>query len=171
MNKTIVELYPELNDISNKNRFIEFLHSDVQIFINKCYEHANYEINSYVNKVCEILLDFLVRKGHINPNSHRNSVVDCLLIAALLHDIYVEDGKPSTLFKAREEFTLLAKIPDVYEFGEIPDQILDATFQAIEEHLGDESNIQKLTPIPGSPSDMLATAVWVAKNMNRWQKE
>jgi hypothetical protein len=169
--KPIMYVYPELADTTNIYRFIEFLNEDVQVFIKECYKHANYEINEHVNIVCEILMDYLVRKGHINPNTHRHSLVDCLLISALLHDVYYEGpNKPSTLFKAREEFTLLAKLPDVYEFGEIPDQILDATFQAIEEHLGDESNIQKLTPIPGSPSDMLATAVWIAKNMDRWQK-
>ena len=166
-NKTICDLYSDLSNKDNPNRYIEFLHPDVQLFIHKCYEHAGYEINDYVNRVCEILLDFLVRKGHINPETHRNTLVDCLLISALLHDIYTEVGKPSTLFKAREEFTTIAKMPNTYEYGEIPDQVLDATFQAIEEHLGDESNIQKLTPIPGSPSDMLATAVWVAKNINR----
>ena len=33
--KTIVELYPELGNKNNPRRFIEFLHSDLQIFIDK----------------------------------------------------------------------------------------------------------------------------------------
>lgn len=168
--KTIAELYPELNNKENQFRFIEFLNEDVQVFIKECYKHANYEINEYVNTVCEILLDYLIRKGHINPNSHRHSLVDCLLISALLHDTYFESyDKPSTLFKAREEFTPIAKNAELYEYGAIPDQILDAVFQAIEEHQGDASNIQKLVPVPGSPSDILSISIWIAKNINRWQ--
>ena len=166
----ITELYEDLANKENENRFIEFLNEDVQLFIYKCYEHAGYEINEYVNTVCEILMDYLIRKGHINPSSHRHSLVDCLLISALLHDVYYKGpDKPSTLFKAREEFTPIAKLEDVYQYGPIPDQILDAVFQAIEEQMGDASEIQKLTPIPGSPSDILATSIWIAKNINRWQ--
>ena len=169
--KNITELYPELADKENKNRFIEFLNEDVQIFINKCYEHASYEINDYVNTVCEILVDYLIRKGHMDPNSHRHTLVDCLIMSALLHDIYYEGPeKPSTLFKAREEFTPIAKLEDVYKYGPIPDQVLDAVFQAIEEQVGDASEIQKLTPIPGAPADLLAISIWVANNIFRWQQ-
>lgn len=168
-NKTIAELYPELGDRTNSRRYIEFLNEDVQIFINKCYEHAGYEINDYVNTVCEIMMDYLVRKGHINPDTHRHSLVDCLLIAALLHDIYFEGhDKPSTLFKAREELAPIARQGDLYIYGPIPEQVIDAVFQAIEEQVGDASIIQKLTPVPGSPSDLLATSIWIASNLCRW---
>ena len=168
-NKTIAELYPELGDRTNQRRYIEFLNEDVQIFINKCYEHAGYEINDYVNTVCEIMMDYLVRKGHINPETHRHSLVDCLLIAALLHDIYFEGpDKPSTLFKAREELAPIARQSDLYIYGPIPEQIIDAVFQAIEEQVGDASIIQKLSPVPGSPSDLLAISIWIASNLCRW---
>lgn len=168
-NKTIAELYPELGDRTNARRYIEFLNEDVQIFINKCYEHAGYEINDYVNTVCEITMDYLVRKGHINPETHRHSLVDCLLIAALLHDIYFEGpDKPSTLFKAREELAPIARQGDLYIYGPIPEQVIDAVFQAIEEQVGDASIIQKLTPVPGSPSDLLASSIWIASNLCRW---
>ena len=169
--ETITNLYPELADKNNPYRFIEFLNEDVQVFIHKCYEHAEYEINEYVNTVCEILMDYLIRKGHINPQSHRHSLVDCLLISALLHDTYYEGAeKPSTLFKAREEFTSIARQADLYQYGAIPEQIIDAVFQAIEEQAGDASEIQKLAPIPGSPSDLLATSIWIANNIYRWIK-
>lgn len=168
--KTIISLYPELGERDNPNRFIEFLNEDVQVFIQECYKHAEYEINDYVNTVCEILMDYLIRKGHINPNSHRHSLVDCLLISALLHDVYFEGhDKPSTLFKAREEFTPIARNAELYQYGAIPEQIIDAVFQAIEEQMGDASEIQKLAPVPGSPSDILATSIWIANNIFRWQ--
>lgn len=169
-NKTITELYPELGDRTNPRRYIEFLNEDVQIFIAECYKHAGYEINDYVNMVCEIVLDYLVRKGHIDPNTHRHSLVDCLLIAALLHDTYFEGpDKPSTLFMAREELAPIARNKDLYVYGAIPEQIIDAVFQAIEEQVGDASIIQKLSPVSGSPSDLLATSIWIARNINRWQ--
>ena len=164
-NKTIVELYPELSDRNNERRFIEFLNEDVQIFIAECYKHAGYEINDYVNTVCEIALDYLVRKGHVDPSTYRHSLVDCLLIAALLHDIYYEGpDKPSTLFKAREELAPIARNADLYVYGAIPEQVIDAVFQAIEEQMGDASEIKKLAPIPGGPSDILATSIWIVQN-------
>lgn len=164
-NKTIIELYPELGDRENERRYIEFLNEDVQIFINECYKHANYEINSYVNDVCRVLMDYLVRKGHIDPNTHRHSLVDCLLIAALLHDVYYEGpDRPSTLFRAREEFAPIARNGELYVYGAIPEQVIDAVFQAIEEQMGDASEIKKLSPIPGGPSDILATSIWIVQN-------
>ena len=168
--KTITGLYPELENKENDYRYVELLNKDVQIFIKECYKHAGYEINDYVNTVCQILLDYLIRKGHIDPGTHRHSLVDCLLISALLHDVYYDGpDKPSLLFKAREEFTPIAKQADLYEYGALPDQILDAVFQAIEEQMGDASPIQKLTPIPGSPSDILAISIWIASNLCRWR--
>ena len=164
-NKTIVELYPELGDRENERRYIEFLNEDVQIFINECYKHAGYEINSYVNDVCRVLMDYLVRKGHIDPNTHRHSLIDCLLIAALLHDVYYEGpDRPSTLFRAREEFAPIARNGELYVYGAIPEQVIDAVFQAIEEQMGDASEIKKLSPIPGGPSDILATSIWIVQN-------
>ena len=164
-NKTIVELYPELGDRENERRYIEFLNEDVQIFINECYKHAGYEINSYVNDVCRVLMDYLVRKGHIDPNTHRHSLVDCLLIAALLHDVYYEGpDRPSTLFRAREEFAPIARNGELYVYGAIPEQVIDAVFQAIEEQMGDASEIKKLAPIHGGPSDILATSIWIVQN-------
>jgi hypothetical protein len=115
-------------------------------------------------------MNYLIRKGHIDPNTHRHSLVDCLLMAALLHDVYYEGpDKPSTLFKAREEFTPIARQGELYKYGPIPDQILDAVFQAIEEQQGDASEIQKLVPIPGGPSDILATSIWIAKHIITWR--
>ena len=92
------------------------------------------------------------------------------MISALLHDAYFEGhDKPSTLFKAREEFTPIARNAELYQYGAIPEQIIDAVFQAIEEQMGDASEIQKLAPVPGSPSDILATSIWIANNIFRWQ--
>lgn len=164
-NKSIVELYPELGDRENSRRFIEFLNEDVQIFINECYNHAGYEINDYVNDVCRVLLDYLVRKGHVDPKTHRHALVDTLLIAALLHDVYYEGPeRPSTLFRAREEFTPIARNAELYMYGAIPEQVIDAVFQAIEEQMGDASEIKKLAPIPGGPTDILATSIWIVQN-------
>ena len=164
-NKSIVELYPELGDRENPRRFIEFLNEDVQIFINECYNHAGFEINDYVNDVCRVLMDYLVRKGHVDPKTHRHALVDTLLIAALLHDVYYEGPeRPSTLFRAREEFTPIARNKDLYMYGQIPEQVIDAVFQAIEEQMGDASEIKKLAPIPGGPTDILATSIWIVQN-------
>jgi hypothetical protein len=168
--KGAIDLFPELADTNNIYRYVEYLNEDVQVFIKKCYEHAGYELTEYVNRVCEVLMNYLIRKGHIDPNTHRHSLVDCLLMAALLHDVYYEGpDKPSTLFKAREEFTPIARQGELYKYGPIPDQILDAVFQAIEEQQGDASEIQKLIPIPGGPSDILATSIWIAKHIITWR--
>lgn len=159
-----IEVHPELGDINNPNRFIEFLHPDLQIFIKACYEHADYEIDEYVNLVCEILLDYLIRKGHYVPNVSRGIVVDTLLMAALLHNIYY-DTSITSLFKAREEFTSIGRNSELYENGAVPDNVLDAVFQAIEEQEGDVGEIAKLKPLAGSPSDLLAISIWMAEFM------
>ena len=86
--KGAIDLFPELADTNNIYRYVEYLNEDVQVFIKKCYEHAGYELTEEVNRVCEILMNYLIRKGHIDPNTHRHSLVDCLLMAALLHDVY-----------------------------------------------------------------------------------
>ena len=159
------DIHPDLNDLSNPNRFIEFLHPDLQIFINECYKHANYEIDEYVNLVCEILLDILIRKGHYNPGINRGIVVDTLLMSALLHNIYY-DTSISSLFRAREEFTPIGRDASLYEKGAVPDTVLDAVFQAIEEQEGDATEIAKLKPMAGTPSDLFATSIWLAETMS-----
>jgi hypothetical protein len=163
--RKVIDVHPELGDINNPNRFIEFLHPDLQIFIKKCYEHADYEIDEYVNLVCEILLDYLIRKGHYVPDVSRGIVVDTLLMAALLHNIYY-DTSVTSLFKAREEFTPIGRDKDLYSNGPVPDTVLDAVFQAIEEQEGDIGEIAKLKPLAGSPSDLLAISIWMAEFMS-----
>ena len=155
------EVHPELADKSNINRFIEFLHEDLQVFVKECQKHAGYEMNEHNNLVCEILLDYLIRKGHYNPGYSRGIVVDTLLMSAILYNCYYV-GTVSSLFKAREEFWPIGRNADLYEGGAIPDNVLDAVFQAIEEQEGDVTEIAKLKPMAGTPSDLFSISVWVA---------
>jgi hypothetical protein len=162
--RKVIDVHPELGDTNNVNRYIEFLHPDLQIFINKCYEHADHEICEYENLVCEILMDYLIRKGHYIPDVSRGIVVDTLLMAALLHNIYY-DTTVTSLFRARKEFTPIGRNSELYENGPVPDNVLDAVFQAIEEQEGDVGEIAKLKPLAGSPSDLLAISIWMAEFM------
>jgi hypothetical protein len=85
-------------------------------------------------------------------------------MAALLHNIYY-DTSVTSLFKAREEFTSIGRNSELYENGAVPDNVLDAVFQAIEEQEGDVGEIAKLKPLAGSPSDLLAISIWMAEFM------
>ena len=126
----------------------------------------NKKIISYIDKCVKLKCKLI--KIHPFPDGNgrcSRALVDCLLISALLHDVYFEGpNRPSTLFRAREEFTPIARNKDLYVYGAIPEQVIDAVFQAIEEQMGDASEIKKLAPIPGGPADILATSIWIVQN-------
>lgn len=167
--KTCGEMFLELADISNKNRFIEFISiKDLQVFTNECLKKANYEITEYENKIAEITLDFLIRKELLDTKKHQ-TYVDALLIAAMLHNIYFDEKKISTsLFKAREEFDTIADNESLYEYGAIPEQLREMIWDTIEGQLGDCTPMSKTKPTPNSPQDLFATAVYVVRNASHW---
>ena len=101
------EMFPQLADTSNPNRFIEFIKTpDLRIFCEKCIEKANKTITLYNNDVAEFVLDLMIRKELLTPSNHQ-TYVDALLIAAHLFDTYYNPANREEvceLFRARQEF-------------------------------------------------------------------
>ena len=167
--KSVGELFPQLADKSDINRFLNFIKvNDLRTFAKECLKKANYEITEYENKVAEIAMDLLIRKDLLTPDNHQ-TYIDALLIAAILHNVYFDEEKMSTsLFKAREEFDEVADMDELYEYGAIPEQFREMVWDTIEGQLGDCTPMAKTKPSPNSPQDLFATAVYVVRNSKRW---
>ena len=167
--KSVGELFPQLADKSDVNRFLNFIKvNDLRTFAKECLKKANYEITEYENKVAEIAMDLLIRKDLLTPDNHQ-TYIDALLIAAILHNVYFDEEKMSTsLFKAREEFDEVADMDELYEYGTIPEQFREMVWDTIEGQLGDCTPMAKTKPSPNSPQDLFATAVYVVRNSKRW---
>lgn len=171
------EMFPQLADESNMNRFVEFIKvNDLKEFCKRCMKKANMEPTVYTNKVAEYTLDLLIRKELLTPDNHQ-TYVDALLIASFLHCAYYGQEESmeeyaigfeeniSLLFKAREQFDEIANMDD-YEFGPIPEQFREMVWDTIEGQLGDCTPMAKTKPSPNTPQDLFATAVWMVKIFN-----
>lgn len=162
--KTSRDLFPELIDNTDVNRFIDLINiDDLREAVYKALEHADYTIkDEYENKVAEVLLDALIKKNLLSANN-RPYYIDTLLSACFLHNIYYdEQHKPTSLMKAREEFDY------IYDEYNIPEDVREMIWDAIESQCGDFTPMLKTKPAPNSPQDLFATCVWVVKSNNRW---
>lgn len=164
-----LKLFPSLSDKNNKNRFIEFLSvEDLQVFTRKCLEKANYTLTDDDLALCEIICDNLIVRSNLSSEVH-NSLVDVLLIAAMLHNTYNnENNIIESLFKPRQEFYEIGKQDDLYEFKAIPDQILEQIFQCIEAKYGELSPVPLTKPTIGSYQEIFANSFFIIKNRKRW---
>ena len=107
---TAREMFPELADINNERRFIDFIKvPDLRLFCEKCIEKANKTITSYNHNVSEFMLDLMIRKELLTPDNHQ-TYVDALLIAAQLFDTYFDINNP-------EEVHQLLLDTDIYPEG------------------------------------------------------
>lgn len=167
--KNACELFPQLANKKDENRFLNFIKvDDLRIFARECIKKANHKITEYDNKVAEISMDLLIRKDLLSPDNHQ-TYVDALLIASLLHNIYFDEKNLCTsLFKAREEFDSVADMEELYEFGAIPEQFREMVWDTIEGQLGDCTPMSKTRPSPNSPQDLFATAVYITRNAPFW---
>lgn len=163
------ELFPQLADKTDINRFLNFIKvDDLRTFAKECLKSTNYEITEYENKVAEITMDLLIRKDLLTTDNHQ-TYVDALLIASMLHNIHFDENKLSTsLFKARENFDDIADLNEVYEYGIIPEQFREMVWDTIEGQLGDCTPMVKTKPSPNSPQDLFATAVYIVRNSKYW---
>jgi uncharacterized protein (UPF0147 family) len=75
----------------------------------------------------------------------------------LLHNLFYDSEDFTTLFKARQV------LDPVAEEQKIPQEVRNALFQAIEAQLGDSTPVPLCRPAANSPTELLAWAVWFAK--------
>lgn len=160
---TAVEMFPELADETNDNRFIDFIKvKDLRLFCEKCMEKANVVANPYNNLVAEYVLDLMIRKELLTPENHQ-TYVDALLVAAQLFNTYYNELNREDiheLFRARREFDEIADL-DCYEYGPIPEQLREMVWDTIEGQLGDCTPMAKTKPSPNTPQDLFAMAIFM----------
>jgi hypothetical protein len=108
------------------------------------------------NKIGDVLVQMLYKRKLITQNAQQ-SFVDILLSAVLLHNLFYDAEDFTTLYKARKELASIA------EDNEIPDQVQQALFQTIEAQLGEDMPVPTSRPIPNSPTELFAWAVWFVK--------
>lgn len=160
------EIFPELADKEDIFRYLNFIEvQDLRVFITKCYEAAGKDLNDieYENKVCEILIDHLIRRGLLDTQAHQN-FVDLLLTSAFLHNLYFdEEDIICSLLRAR------AELDNIAEEMNLPEQIREAIWQGVEEQLGDATPVKKLKPSPNTPQELLAECIFITRSLHRWR--
>lgn len=160
------EMFKEKLDNDKIDRYLNFIDGSFKEFIEKCYKHANKDIDDieYENKVCEILLDFLIRGGFLNSKG-RQIFIDLLITSAFLHNLYFDEKDlVISIVKPRAEFLKIAE-----ELG-MPEQYTDAIFEAIEAQLGAATPIRACKPGANTPQEILSEAVFVTRMMYKWTK-
>lgn len=107
------------------------------------------------NEVADVTVGMLRKMKQITDHGSQ-TFVEIMIAAALTHNLFY-DGTTSSLYKAREVLQPIAK-----EAG-LPDNGSDGIFQAIEAQLGHDTPVPTSKPIPGTPTELFAWAVWFVK--------
>lgn len=181
----ITDLVPELDDKSNRDRFLFLLrdHPELQKFVKLCFKHANKEISDFALMACEVLCDmginnnqFLARWKEGTKEAEIEYVpigTFCtMLVAVMLHDVYIDENNLITsLFLARQEFTPIANDRDNFNGKVIDTTPLMQIFQCIEGQYGAMTPVENCAPIDGaSPQRAVADAIQIARNIPHWTR-
>jgi hypothetical protein len=108
------------------------------------------------NRVADILMGMLKKKGFLGENSHQ-SFVDVLLTATLIHNLFYDEEDWTTIYRARRVLEPVAKDMKINQ------QVTDAIFQTVEAQMGDDTPVPTSRPNPNTPTELFAWAVWFAK--------
>lgn len=159
------EMFEELKG-ENNHKYLNFIDPAFKEFIEKCYNHAQADLEKieYENKVCEIVIDHLIRGGFLNSKG-RQIFVDLLLTSAFLHSLYFDEKDLVTsITKPRAEFLQIA------EELNMPEQYTDAIFEAIEAQLGAATPIRACKPGANTPQEVLSESIFIARMLYKWGK-
>lgn len=104
------------------------------------------------NQIIDVMLAMLKKRKQITENGSQ-AFVEIMIVAALLHHLFY-DGTLASIFEAREKLTSIAQVCNVPENG------YNAVFQAIECQLGDDMPVVSCRPIPSTPNELFAWAIW-----------
>ena len=170
------ELFPELADKTNKERYIEFLsHKDYKKFTKLALDKANYELTDNDLQLCKVICDVAIEKGMLwppkGPEGRRNHYLDHLLIAAMLRNTYKDDKYfISSLFRPREEFRPL--IYEEYEdYKQIHPEFFEQLCQLIEAQYGIHTPVELCLPAVGSMQATFSTCVYISEYLSNYMQE
>lgn len=129
--------------------------------INEIYEMENVsdEKKSIANDVAHWCYKLLENRGLIRDKNTHLVYVDILLMAALLHNVYVNDHNFYDVFKAREKLD-----PFLEEKG-VPEEYRLPLFQSIEAQFGEMSAVPGVRPQPDTPQSILSTARFIVETL------
>lgn len=159
------ELFEQLKGV-DKEKYLNFIDPAFKDFVIACYEEAGCDINEidYENKVCEIVIDHLIRGGFLNSKG-KQIFVDLLLVSAFLHNVYFDEKDLVTsITKPRAVFMPVAESLDM------PEQYTDAIFEAIESQLGPATPIRACKPGANTPQEVLANCIYITRSLHKWIK-
>ena len=110
-------------------------------------------------KVAEVTYALLEDKELVQEHGNQ-TFVDCLIAAALIHDLF----KPPAGDGFYEDWTYIFQARYLLGNSELPKQIQDGIYEAIEAQLGNKTPVIKCRPLPGTPQETFANAVWIVGN-------
>lgn len=171
-----IELMPELEDKTDRLRFVNILNKSLAHFVDLCLAHADVEISDFALQACEVLCDLGVSRGIFTYEPLKDCYVpsealQTMIAAMMLHDIYVDEEHLTTsMYKAREEFWPIGKNPDNFGGAVMNDQILGQIFQCIEGQLGAASPVEGSIPVVRSPQEDFADAIYITKCLKHWTR-
>ena len=150
----------ELQDLIDKDEiiYINWLNNYEQLFeltTKALIAYGSKEKIMIAEQVIDIFIHMLYRKNQIQKNDISNlpAWVAVAIAAGYLHNLFY-DGTLTSLFKCRQEVSILAKELNVPVNG------IAAMFQMIEGQLGDRTPVESCIPQDASPSGLFAWACW-----------
>lgn len=119
------------------------------------------DVDVHVERVMKIVMKQLTDSGKYRDGNPR-LWVDCLVAGCYLYYMFWEPDQPvSSLFVPRD---LYEKYRDAVEFQKFSPSIVNALLETVESARGCNGKVLKCIPGPGTPADILATAIWYDEN-------
>lgn len=109
------------------------------------------------NGIAYMLIEKLTYDKLLSEQTHQ-TFVDIMISAALLHNLFYKEEDWRTLFDAK------FYLDPIVEELKINYQIAETLFHTIQGQLGSRTPITDCIPKPGTPTEMFANTVWIAKN-------
>ena len=136
----------------------------VKDFVGKSLEtYGSDDKFEVANKVAEVVYQMLAKRKLINEYTDQ-TFVDYMLASCLLHNLFVDSNKVLTgeeswtdVFVARE------KLLPIADEVMLPNSAVEAIFSPIEGQLGPDMPVISSVPKPGTPTELIADAIWFVK--------
>lgn len=135
----------------------------VELTINILNEYSSKSKLIKANKALEILLFLLEERKLYDPNSKvKQSFLDILISACLVHNVVKVDATNwKKVFEIREIIC-----EEAANFKVIPNDMIDAICDAVENQLGQHIPIKGCKPNPNTPGELLSYAIALTNNFS-----
>ena len=158
------EQYEEMLKDEKMSKCLNYIHiTTLRQFVDKAImEYGSIQQVIEANRVCDIMLKMLKKRGEVNENNEQ-SYVQVMVVAAMLHNLFY-DGTFQSIYTARQKLTNSA-----IKLG-IPENYYNSIFQMIECQLGYDMPVPKSRPTPGHPEEIFAWSCWFISELHGGKK-